>query len=139
MERFARAKTVHTRYDAILTQSQTALTQRQRLDEALEIKTQRDDLSAAWLKPAAGAAAPAAPPAPATPKPTLGQASAPPPSKAPKLNPRALVERLLAMEATVRMTRPGGHFAVKDMTEYPGDTFPIQTVEFRKRDGLTEG
>ncbi len=137
-ERFAKAKSAHARYDAILAQNQTALTQRQRLDEALELKTQREALGAAWLKPPAGAA-PAATPAPATPKPALGQAMAPPPSKAPKLKRRELVERLLAMGATVKITQPGGHFAVKDMTQYPGDTFPIQSVEFRKHDGLTEG
>jgi serine/threonine protein kinase/Leucine-rich repeat (LRR) protein len=69
-ERFAKAKVVHARYDAILQQSQTALTQRQRLDEALEMKSQREALSAAWLQPPRGiglripAAAVATPPKP---------------------------------------------------------------------------
>ena len=69
-ERFGKAKIFHARYDAILQQSQTALTQRQRLDEALEMKAQREALSAAWLPPVAGAApiAPAIAPS-ATPKP----------------------------------------------------------------------
>ncbi|MEO8351024.1 MAG: hypothetical protein ABI680_04795, partial [Chthoniobacteraceae bacterium] len=56
-ERVAKAKSVHARYDAILQQSQIALTQRERLDEALEMKAQREALSAAWLTPPADTAA----------------------------------------------------------------------------------
>ena len=52
-ERFAKAKSVHARYDAILAQNLALLTQRQLFDEALEIKTKRDALSLAWLKPPA--------------------------------------------------------------------------------------
>jgi serine/threonine protein kinase len=52
-DRLARAKVVHTRYDTILQQSQTALTQKHRFDEAVEMKMKREALSTAWLKPAA--------------------------------------------------------------------------------------
>jgi serine/threonine protein kinase len=55
-ERLARAKVVHVRYDTVLQQSQTALTQKHRFDEALEMQTKREALSAAWLQPVAGAA-----------------------------------------------------------------------------------
>ena len=50
-ERIAKAKIVHARCDTILAQNQTLLTQRQRLDEALEMKACREKLAAAWLQP----------------------------------------------------------------------------------------
>ncbi len=138
-DRFARAKSVHARYDAILGQSQTALTQRQRFDEALEIKARREALSAAWLKPPAGAAAaaPAAPAAPATPPPALGQKTAPPPSKAPKLKPREVVERLLGMGASVFIGAPGALTPVEKLSDLPGGKFAIMEVRFRPADALT--
>ena len=49
--RLTKAKAVLARYDAILAQSQALLTQRKLLDEAREIKTKREQLAAAWLKP----------------------------------------------------------------------------------------
>ena len=50
-ERVSKATIVHGRYDAILAKSLLPLTQSQRLDEALEVKAKREQLSAAWLKP----------------------------------------------------------------------------------------
>ncbi len=70
-DRAAKAKTLHAAYDAILAQNETALTQRQRLDDALVLKKRRDDLARAWLPPdtaspsATGAAAIATPATPA--------------------------------------------------------------------------
>ena len=55
--RLAKAKIVHERYDAILAQNQTLLTQRDRLDEAREIKAKREQLAAAWLEPLMSATA----------------------------------------------------------------------------------
>ncbi|MGB8166904.1 MAG: bifunctional serine/threonine-protein kinase/formylglycine-generating enzyme family protein [Chthoniobacteraceae bacterium] len=80
-ERFTRAKTVHARYDTILAQSQALLTQKQRLDEALEMKATREKLSAAWLTPPGGTAVQA--PAVA--------AAAPPKPVAAEQGPRALL------------------------------------------------
>jgi hypothetical protein len=60
-DRAARAKDVHARYDTILAQNQTLLTQRQRLDEALLLKAKREELAAAWLKPPTLAEAPKQP------------------------------------------------------------------------------
>lgn len=60
-DRLAKAKIVHARYDAILAQNQTLLTQRDRLDEAREIKAKREQLVAAWLEPFRSAAPPAKP------------------------------------------------------------------------------
>jgi hypothetical protein len=59
-ERAAKAKALHARYDAILAQNQIALTQRQRFDEALEIKAKREEINAVWLG-ATAAVAPASP------------------------------------------------------------------------------
>ena len=50
--RFAQAKVLHARYDALLEQNQKALTQRQRLDDAQLLKTRRDGIARDWLKPA---------------------------------------------------------------------------------------
>ncbi len=53
----ARTRAVHAKYDAALAQAQTQLTQRQRLDDALLVRTQRDEVAAAWITPAIAAAA----------------------------------------------------------------------------------
>ena len=52
----ARVKALHAKYDQVLAQAQSQLTQRQRLDDALEVKAKRDEVAAAWLAgiPAAG-------------------------------------------------------------------------------------
>ena len=71
-----RAKALHARYDQVLAQAQTQLTQRQRIDDALLVKAKREEVAAAWITPAITAAAqqPApqvlkATPAPPAPKP----------------------------------------------------------------------
>ena len=68
----ARIKGLHAKYDALLAQTQTQLTQRQRLDDALLVTTKRDEVAATWL---AGI--------PATPQPTVavGQPKPPYPAK----------------------------------------------------------
>ncbi len=50
-DRAARAKALHAKYDQVLAQAQTQLTQRQRLDDALLVKAKRDEVAAAWLTP----------------------------------------------------------------------------------------
>ena len=57
-ERYERARGHFTPYDAVLAQNQAALTQRQRLDDALLLKTKREQVAKSWLVP------PAAPPPP---------------------------------------------------------------------------
>jgi hypothetical protein len=47
-----RVKALHAKYDQVLAQAQTQLTQRQRLDDALLVKAKRDEVAAAWLTPA---------------------------------------------------------------------------------------
>jgi serine/threonine protein kinase len=131
-ERFTKAKIVHARFDATLAQSQDALTQRQRLDEALEVKTQRDALSVAWLKPpvATATSLPATPPSPATPKPALGQTMLPPAPKPRKMKPTELVERLLAMGAGIEGAPPGsGITRVQSAAQAQADKFAIRTVD----------
>ena len=62
----ARTKALHVKYDQVLAQAQTQLTQRQRLDDALLVKAKRDEVAAAWITPAIKSAnekaEPAAPP-----------------------------------------------------------------------------
>jgi hypothetical protein len=60
----ARAKALHAKYDQILAQAQTQLTQLHRLDDALLVKTKREQVAAAWIAPAPAAAQKATPPAP---------------------------------------------------------------------------
>jgi hypothetical protein len=57
-DREDRAKALHARYDQVLAQAQTQLTQRQRIDDALLVKAKREETAAAWL----GAAQPGNPP-----------------------------------------------------------------------------
>ena len=52
-----RAKALHAKYDAALAQTQTQLTQRQRLDDALLVQAKREEVAAAWITPAIAAAA----------------------------------------------------------------------------------
>jgi hypothetical protein len=72
METAARTKALYAKYDQLLAQAQTQLTQVQRLDDALLVKAKRAEVEAAWITPAvaiaaADAAAAQAPKAPATP------------------------------------------------------------------------
>ena len=143
-ERATKAKGIHARYDALLAQTQAALTQRQRLDEALEIKARREALASEWMQPIASATsapaeAPAAPATPATTKPAPGPTTvAAPRSKAPKLKPGEVVARLLSMGATVSIGQPGSLRKVEKMADLPGEKFAIMKVEINPRDGITE-
>ena len=56
----ARAKALHTKYDTMLAQAQTQLTQHQRLDDALLVKNKRDEVAAEWITPEITAALAAA-------------------------------------------------------------------------------
>ncbi len=73
-DRAEHAKAVHARYDQVLAQAQTQLTQAQRIDDALLVKAKRDEISAAWLTSAQQGVPPvrttAGLPKPATPKPS---------------------------------------------------------------------
>ena len=50
-ERALRIKALHAKYDPVLAQAQTQLTQHQRIDDALLVKAKRDELAAEWLTP----------------------------------------------------------------------------------------
>ncbi|MEO6788832.1 MAG: carbohydrate binding domain-containing protein [Chthoniobacteraceae bacterium] len=68
----ARAKALHATYDQLLERAQTQLTQHQRLDDALLVKTKRDEVKAAWLAALpAVAEQPKAQPPMAPPKPAV--------------------------------------------------------------------
>ena len=64
-ERALRTKALHAKYDPVLAQAQTQLTQRQRIDDALLVKAKRDEVAAEWLTPSVvallGKAEPTAP------------------------------------------------------------------------------
>ncbi|MGB8166043.1 MAG: SUMF1/EgtB/PvdO family nonheme iron enzyme, partial [Chthoniobacteraceae bacterium] len=55
--RALKAKTLHAAYDAILAQNQDALTQRQRLEDALLLQEKRDEIKRLWLAPMGAASA----------------------------------------------------------------------------------
>ena len=59
-DRYDRARAHFGPYDAVLAQNQTALTQRQRLEDALLLKTKREQLTKDWLVPPAAAPQPVA-------------------------------------------------------------------------------
>ena len=48
-ENAVRAKALHAKYDQVLAQAQTQLTQHKRIDDALLVKAKREEVSAAWL------------------------------------------------------------------------------------------
>ncbi len=133
--RFDHAKTLFARVDAILAQNQTALVQRKRTDEALEIKTLREKLNAAWLKPpasvgAAPAPASATPAATPAPKPALGSTMAPPALV--KMPARQVAEKLFSIGAGVWINQRGNALSeVKSLTEILADRFTFTRVEFR--------
>ncbi|MGB8170935.1 MAG: protein kinase [Chthoniobacteraceae bacterium] len=65
-ERYEKARAQLADYDAVLAKNQIALTQAQRLDDALLLKTKREELAKSWLVP------PAAAPQAVTPAPPVG-------------------------------------------------------------------
>jgi hypothetical protein len=48
-ERATRARALHARYDQLLAQAQMQLTQQQRIEDALAVKTRREEIARAWL------------------------------------------------------------------------------------------
>lgn len=80
-ERTNRAKALHARYDAILEQTQMALIQRSRTDEAVEIRTKRSQIVGQWIETRPAVAA-------YVPRPASSMV-APPPSTAPSTTPVA--------------------------------------------------
>ena len=72
----ARTKALHAKYDQVLAQAQTQLTQRQRIDDALLVKAKRAEIAASWITPAIAAAAEN--PGPATIPAVAGQRPGPP-------------------------------------------------------------
>jgi Leucine-rich repeat (LRR) protein len=119
-ERFNRAKTFHTSVDATLAQTEAALLQRQRAEEAAEIKAKRGQIAALWLKPAANL------PPPPTVAARTPPGGTPAPSSTMKMTPRNTAEKLLAIGAGVWVNQR----EVKAVTELPGDRFTISRVEF---------
>ena len=48
-DRAVRAKSVHARYDQVLAQAQTQLTQKHRIEDALLVKNKREEVAARWM------------------------------------------------------------------------------------------
>jgi hypothetical protein len=61
LDRLNKAKALFAEYDAVLAKNQSLLTQHQRLDDALLLKTKRDEIARAWIGPEPLATAAAAP------------------------------------------------------------------------------
>ena len=107
--RFAQAKILHARYDALLDQNQKALTQRQRLDDAQLVKTRREEIARDWLKPA------------------LDSTPAPAPVAIPagKLKGREALEFLLAARWRVVLEEGGKRVPITGPDEIPRTQFEI--------------
>jgi serine/threonine protein kinase len=60
-ERYARAKAVHQRFDALLAAGQNGYTQRQRFEDAQLLRAKREEISRVWLVPAVDFSKPAPP------------------------------------------------------------------------------
>ena len=80
----ARTRALHAKYDQVLAQAQTQLTQRQRLEDALLVKAKREEVAAAWLAGVPAAPSPAVaveqpkPPVPSGRSPAITNPAAPP-------------------------------------------------------------
>jgi len=81
-ERGERTKSVHARYDQVLTQAQMALTQKQRIEDALLVKNKREEVAAQWKVQSPAPAAVSAMPIPSGNPATLTKAKATPTSAA---------------------------------------------------------
>ena len=107
----ARVKAIHVKYDAVLAQAQTQLTQRQRLDDALLVKAKRDEVAAAWLAGLPAAPAPVA---------VAEQPKPPGPGAGPKVAANSALESAAAKTFEMRMIGskwtfpwPGGNQTVR--------------------------
>lgn len=131
-----RARASVARYDAVLSPNLTLLTQRQRLDDALLLKTKRDEVQKAWLPAAEAPAAPAARPA-ATPAPKpLGSGTITPgvdpaaPDTARKVSPwrDAATWALEAGGLDLRIDHDGKGITVRDVKDLPPGKFDLTAV-----------
>ena len=74
-ESAVRAKALHTKYDQVLANAQTQLTQRQRIDDALLVKAKREEVAAAWITNAVASASQQPPEIAKTPSPPAAAAT----------------------------------------------------------------
>ncbi|MEO6741578.1 MAG: hypothetical protein ABIP20_15125, partial [Chthoniobacteraceae bacterium] len=95
----------------------------------------RETLRTDWVMPLAGAAPAVAETPAATPEP-VPQKPAPGP-KLPRLAPRDLVQRLLAMGATISIGRTGALSPIGKIADLPGERFAIAKVEIIPGDGMS--
>lgn len=139
-DRGTRATTVLARYDLVLAQAQKQLTQAQRIDDALLIKKQREEVAARWM-PAAVAPAPVVAattvePAKTPVAPVSGKSPATPASKTAKLPPREVMEKLLAAGVGVKIGEYRSQKEIRAVTDAP-EKFAFYSLEFRPRtDGV---
>lgn len=127
-DRLTRAKAAFAKYDTALSPNITLLTQRQRLDDALLLKTKRDEVQKAWLP---APEAPAAPSPAATPKPpgaaTASAASTPPATEIKGSSWRAAATWCLESKGAVWTDRLN---AVTDLKDLPSGRFEITQLKF---------
>jgi hypothetical protein len=131
-DRATRAAAVLARYDTVLAQAQKALTQQQRIDEALLLKKKREEVAARWtpaaaplgeaVKPATPARAGAATPAAAT-------------AKTARVATRESLAKILAMGGEVRVADAGNGRSRRDVhnaSDAPAK-FDFFDIHFRPR------
>lgn len=146
-EREARARSLYAKYDAVLAQAQAQLTQRQRLDDALLVKKQREGVARSWLAGTGDATAVpvttevAEPLKPSTPR---ARAETPPvssPAPAAPTTARQL-EKALAKTTWGYSSRPDDPAPAVTVTIFPDETLtwsdrPDYHVPYKALDALS--
>ena len=112
-QRFDRARALFAQCDAVLAKNQTALADRNR-PEAADLQKERDQLRVAWLQPPAATAAAAA---------AAAAAGA-------KLTPRQILEKLLALNASVMVKGGKGDLLeIKSVSQVADQKFTFWHVD----------
>jgi len=141
-QRFDRSRILFAQCDSILVKSQNALNERNRSDEADKMQQERDHLRDAWLKP----------PVSLTPAAAVAATTAGSPAPA-KLTGRPLLEKLLALGATVVVKSAKGELLEVKPVQFPEgkyvlwnvslpverpDQTPLEVSDYAILDSLTE-
>ncbi|MDP1591833.1 MAG: hypothetical protein Q8M07_29005, partial [Prosthecobacter sp.] len=134
LERDAKAKPYHTRYDQLLAAYQTELTQQKRLDDALKVKARRDELENERGTPTEPATASTTPTAPASNQPTASTAARKPASDSDVSlkgsSWKVAAEWVLSLKGSMSIEKDGKVRGVSIIDDLPAGKFDILTIQF---------